>query len=168
MKSAKNMVKKCEKLQKWRTDLSYDVVHTKFAQEFLDSNFWKQIPDFATRLTSWPGNKNAPYGHFRKFSTKTLFFWTLAFSFVWIFTDFHACVIFTHTLLIRYFFVSSKNLYFSDFLISHNARKSLFSQKQNGIPELQSILNGTRVPKKKKRKKKGKKKKEKKEYSRKP
>ena len=44
-----NMAQKCEKLPQ-NVNLSYDVGRAKIAQQYLDSNFWKQIPDFTTRL----------------------------------------------------------------------------------------------------------------------
>ena len=62
MKVRKYGSKMREITPKWCIDLIYDVGHAKLLKKFLASNFWKQIPDFTTRLISWPVNKNQPFG----------------------------------------------------------------------------------------------------------
>ena len=73
IKGAKILSTNARNYTKMMCRLSYDVGHASVPQEFLDSNFWEQIPDFTTRLIPWSGNKNFPYGVFHEKGAK---FWT--------------------------------------------------------------------------------------------
>ena len=111
---------------KWFTESFLDQKNNKndFLFVCLSSKFstWPMTPlkKFSIWAFSQKVSKNFPYGYF---------------------AIFYACAAFTHTLLIR---CHDKTNIFSDFLISHNVRKSHFSQKQNRILINKAYLNGTK------------------------
>ena len=84
---------------------------------------WLPARESARIITKAKKQRIKTYGHFfaKSFPKKCLFEPSI-FRLFGCLPIYHACVTFTHTW---------KSQYFSDFLISHNVRKSHFSQKQN-------------------------------------